>query len=177
MRFAILMALALWASSCRSLPEDRGSNFAHAAGARTVLVGGEVYLGFCSAPLSVGWASCQIEKGGTLPILRLGFLNPGNYAVSDCDMGILKSGAVDKPGLIEVDISSLSADLNRRGFCFLKVEAVERWGDNREVPLAGGFIIEAYAPGFLPTPSTDLIAWCMKFGRTTKGRTISEPCQ
>lgn len=103
-------------------------------------------------------------------------MNPGSYAVSDCDLGIAFSGQVNEPGIIDLDLTSLSESVNNRGFCFLKIEAIERWGDGRELPLAGGFIIEAFRPGYIPTPPREVIAWCMKFGRTTAGRTISEKC-
>lgn len=167
----ILLA-ALLLAGCRNIPIDR-SAFASSARVNTVVLGG------CFRPFEIGWSSCQIEEGGTLPRLQILFMNPGNYAVGDCDMGILAQGSVSAPGVVEVDLSPLTATATQRGFCLVKVDAEERWGDDgqRRIPLAGGYLLEVYERGYLPTPPIADIAWCYKVARTTAGRTVMEKCQ
>lgn len=140
-------------------------------------------LGSCSSDFDLGWGHCLLEKGSTIPTLRFVMTNPGEWAVGDCQLGLYKTGSVDKPGLVEVDLSGLKSQAEKVGFCILKIEAVERYPDRDDasqshpIPLRGGFFIEMITPGFMPTPSNDVIAFCVKVKRTTKGRTTIENCK
>lgn len=162
--------LVLLLTGCKNIPVDK-SAFASSANLRTVVIGS------CSSSLSVGWASCQVEEGGSIPPLTMYFMNPGNYAVSGCDMEILFQGHVDTPGPVTIDLSALTDTATRRGFCLLKIEAEERWADQRRILLTGGFFIEVYERGYLPIPPRQDIAFCYKIARTTAGRTIMEKCR
>jgi hypothetical protein len=163
---ALLLTFVFMA--CKQVPIDK-SQFALAAGQSTIVLGG------CDKPLELGWSACRFTKGGQIPKLQIFFMNQASYAVSDCNMQIVSSGSTNA-GLVEIDLSSLQRDIEARGFCLLKVEAIEHWGENRRYPLAGGFFIETFEPGYLPTPTIPEIAWCYKVARTTAGRTIVERC-
>ena len=167
-----LLALCALVVGCNSIPVDQ-SAFASSARVNTVVLGG------CFRTFEVGWSSCQIEEGGTIPNLQILFMNPGNYAVSDCNMGILAQGSVERAGIVEIDLSVLTPTATARGFCLLKVDVEERWGSNgqRRVPMAGGYLIEVYERGYLPTPPVSDLAWCYKVARTTAGRTVLEKCR
>lgn len=171
LRKSNLVALCILAVGCNSLPIDQ-SAFASSAKVKTVVLGG------CFRPFEIGWSSCQIEEGGVLPKMQILFMNPGNYAVGDCNMGVLATGSVQAPGIVEIDLAPLTSVATERGFCFVKVDVEERWGDNnsRRVPMAGGFMIEVYERGYLPTPPRVDLAWCYKVARTTSGRTVMEKC-
>lgn len=168
-RAVILACLVLL--GCQSVPEDRGSAFAAEAGDKTAV------LGSCNLPPDLGWSVCRWERGTAMPPLRLYFVNGGQYAVGDCFNGILSQGSAGAGQVVEIDLSPIRADIERLGFCLMKVDMVERWGDGRQTPLAGGFAVDLFDRGYLPTPPRDLVAFCRKFGRTTKGRTISEECE
>lgn len=174
--FAPLIIGALLAGGCNSLPVDKAA-FAAEKGLRTALV--STSLGSCGLS-DVGWKVCQMEEPTSLPKLQLFFMNPGNYAVSDCDHGLLKSDFVDGPGLVEIDLSPLLPSVQTRDFCFLQVEAEERWvdggGNHHSYPILGGFLIQTYERGYLPTPAREDIAFCYKVYRTTAGRTAMEKC-
>jgi len=171
----VLALTILAVLGCRSLPEDRGSALAAEAGNKTVV------LGSCNQEPVVGWSVCRLERGGYYPPLRLWFVNPGNYAVSDCFNGIYVSGAARAGEMITIPMEQLSHEVESLGFCFLKVDTIERWedesGHKRSTSMAGGFVIELFDRGYIPTPPRDLVAFCRKFGRTTKGRTVSEKCK
>lgn len=160
-------------ASCHVVPEDR-SAYARGAGESTMAVGST-----CSRPLEKGFSACQLERGKTLPPLFLAFVNRAEYAVSDCELNLWKTGSIDSPKLIELDLAPLTAQVERNGFCILKIEAIEKFQDPRdknqfhEIPLSGGFFIEVLEPGYFPVPSPDLNAFCQvyKIERTTKGRT------
>lgn len=166
----VAIIIATVVMSCRGLPIDK-SQMALAAGQSTMILGG------CDRPLSLGWSSCQFVRGGELPKLRLFFVNRASYAVSDCNLQILTSGSTNGPQLVEVDLSSLKSEIDSRGFCILKVEAQEFYNGEHRYPVAGGFFIEAFQPGYLPTPTIPEIAWCYKVARTTSGRTVIEKCR
>lgn len=164
------------AGSCKTIPID-ASAFAASAGERTMLLGG------CQRPLAKGFDFCQFERGATLPTLSMGFVNPADYAVSDCELGIFKTGSVNFPGTVEIDLAPLSEMINKKGFCILRVEVVERFKDPgdpnqlREIPLVGGFFIEMLQPGYKPIPADDVVAWCFTVKRTTSGRTTVTACK
>ena len=167
------MAFVLATGGCQSPPVDKAA-FAAEKGVRTAIVG--TNLGSCSLP-GVGWKVCQFEEPETLPKLQIFFMNPGNYAVSDCDHGLLGQGSVGGPGLVEVDLSPLLPVIQQRDFCFLQIEAEERWDGERRYPILGGFLLQVYERGYLPTPAREDIRWCKKIYRTTAGRTVMEDCQ
>lgn len=172
-----LLALAGLGACAHKLVEDRGSAFALEAGQATMALGG------CSRPLRLGYESCQLERGSEMPRLRLAFSGPAEYAVSDCELSIFRQGSVDQAGVVELDLSPISAQIQAAGFCLLKVEALEHYPDpgdpsqRHPIPLAGGFFIETYAPGFLAVPAHQDVAWCYELRRTTKGRTTVEECK
>jgi hypothetical protein len=177
---AILIALtAYWllgVASCQPKTED-DSELALVAGNATLVLGG------CQRPWAMGYEVCQLQQGDKLPSLQMGFMNPGEWAVSDCSGNLFKTGATDKPGVVEVDLSALQMALDRRRVCWLKVEAKEYFQDpkdtsqRRTLALAGGFIVELLAPGYMPIPSEDFTAWCYEIRRTTKGRTSVGKCK
>lgn len=174
----ILFLLSLLLFGCKDLPLDTSVS-ASEAGQMTQVLG---TLGSCQNKLNIGISTCYMTKGQALPKLSIFFANEASYAVSDCDFGILENGSVDKAGLVEIDLSRLDETLKRRGFCFLKVDSIERYPDPKDdeqkhnILLTGGFFIEAIDPNFKITPTKSEIAWCYKIARTTKGRTIMEAC-
>jgi len=174
---ALLLCLLSMGASCRTvLPEDK-SAFAAEAGQNTIV------LGACESDFNLGWGHCLLEKGASIPTLRFIMTNPGDWAVGDCQLGIYKTGAINAPGIVEVDLSGITAQAERMGFCILKIEAIERYPDNNDptqshqIPLKGGYFIELLDKGYLPTPAKDVIAFCVKVNRTTKGRTTIENCK
>ena len=76
-----------------------------------------------------------------------------------------------------VDLTRIAPDIECLGFCLLKIDVTERFADGREVAMAGGFVIELFDRGYIPSPPRSVVAFCRKFGRTTSGRTTSEPCE
>jgi hypothetical protein len=167
----VFSGLFLGAAGCpKRVVEDAGSELALRAGQATVV------LGSCERGFERGFSACQLRKGAPLPPLELLFLQPGDYAVSDCDFGILESGSAPEPGLVKIDLEKIDRVLQERGFCLLKVEAVERYPDARdprqlhEVPVSGGFYLEALPDGYLPEPSDEVVAWECVVKGTTKGR-------
>ena len=159
------------------MPEDK-SAFASEAGQSTIV------LGACGAEFNLGWAQCLVEKaqGFQMPTLRFVVSNPAEWAVSDCELGIFKTGSTDKAGLVEVDLSDLKTQATKSGLCILKVETKEHYPDPKDssqirtIYMRGGFFMELIEPGFFPTPNNDMIAFCVKVARTTKGRTKIERC-
>ena len=169
--FIIVMLALGVVGGCRTLVEDRSSSFSLAAGNRTAILGG------CNQPPQIGWQVCQWERGSVVPPLRLYFLNPGNYAVSDCFNGMMTHGQASQGEEVIIDLARIAPDIERLGFCLLKIDVTERFGDGREVAMAGGFVIELFDRGYIPSPPRSVVAFCRKFGRTTRGRTTSEPCE
>lgn len=174
---ALTIAVFVLGATCHErVIEDKGSAFAAEAGQATMVLGG------CERPLRVGHDACLYEKGKPLPTLRIVFLNPAEYFVSDCNFGILAQGAVDGPSTVEVNVDSLKADIEKQGLCILEIHAKEYFSDpgdpsqKRMIPFIGGWFIRAVEPGFFPTPPKAAINWCYKIQRTTKGRTIMEKC-
>lgn len=169
---ALFLGLFCLVVACQTLREDRGSSFARSAGESTIVLGG------CSKPLTKGFESCQLERGKPLPLLQIAFLNPAEYAISDCELNLWKQGAVTQPTLLEIDVAELNDQIHRNGMCILKVETIERYPDPKnktqfhEIPISGGFFVELLEPGYNPVPAPDVINWCYMVGRTTKGRTI-----
>ena len=104
-------------------------------------------------------------------------MNPGNYAVSGCDLELFASGNVASPGPVTIDLANLTARATTLGFCFIKIETEERWENQRRIPLSGGFIVEVYQRGYLPVPPREDLAFCYKVARTTSGRTTMEKCR
>lgn len=137
-------------------------------------------LGGCARPLARGYDSCQLTDGSLLPTLSLLFMNPADYVVSDCEFGLFKTGSIEQPGVVEIDLAPLSLQINKSKLCILKVEAIERWVDESDVshpiPLAGGFFIEMFPPHYFPVAADTQTAFCLKVSRTTAGRTKVEPC-
>ncbi len=169
-----LAILLLVFTGCKNLPID-SSAFAAVAGQSTLV------LGSCHGEWGMGWEQCLAEKGGEMPTLRFLMMNPGEWAVSDCELGLYKTGAVSKKEVVEVDLAGLSEQAQKNGFCVLKIEAIERYKDNRanlehEIPIRGGFFLEMVEPGYFPTPSRKQVAFCVKAYRTTSGRTAVVSC-
>lgn len=176
MRFFLPALLALTAcASCR-LPEDSSSIAAAQAGQATVV------LGACQSGFNLGWQDCLLERHSPTPFPPLSFVmtNPGEWAVSDCEMGMLATGAASAPGIVQVDLEKLHAQAERLGFCLLKVETVEKWGEagqTHSLYMRGGFFLELVEPGFFPVPAAPDVAFCLRVERTTKGRTKVSKCQ
>lgn len=185
MKFVLILfcALILTGASCRTLPEDQ-SAFASIAGENTAvfITDPTLQLGSCDAELNKGWGHCLIGRGGAFPSLFILMTNPGEWAVGDCQLGIYKTGSTSNAELVTVDTSGLVTQANQFGFCLLKIETVEHYSDPRDssqihsIPMRGGFFVELTDSTYLPTPSKDMIAWCQKVMRTTKGRTTIESC-
>lgn len=159
------------------MPED-SSAFAASAGQSTIV------LGSCRSDFKLGWDQCLVERGmPTFPTLRFIMTNPGEWAVSDCGAGLYRTGSVAAAGIVEVDLAGLRAQAERTGFCLLKIETAERYPDPRDnnqfrtIPMRGGFFLEVVDPGYFPTPSNDVVAFCVKVARTTRGRTKIEQCK
>lgn len=173
---ALTVLLTLGATCSTKVIEDSGP-FAAEAGMATMILGG------CERPLRMGHESCLYERGKELPELRLAFLNPAEYFVSDCAFGILKEGEVTGPAEVTINLSSLRSQLDAQGVCVLEVHAREYYPDpndpskRRMVPFIGGFFIRVVDPGFFPTPSKESVSWCYKVMRTNKGRTSFEECK
>lgn len=164
------------ASACKSMPIDR-SAFAAEAGESTIV------LGSCGGEWNKGWQQCLAERGGdTMPTLRFLVMMESEWAVSDCELGLYKTGSSVGPELVEVDLTELRAQAEKNGFCVLKIEAIERYPDARDssqkhpIPLRGGFFLEMVTKGYMPTPSEAQVAFCVKAYRTTSGRTIVQKC-
>jgi hypothetical protein len=180
----LLVAAAFAVAACKSLPEDRGSEFAINAKDHTVVIGttGAQLGPGCQEPIEKGWKGCQIVEGAPLPTLTLLFTNPGSYAVGDCEFGLFKTGQA-QPGMTEIDLGPLNDQVKKNGFCLLKIEVKEFYPDGRdknqihEIPMAGGFFIEALPAAYFPVPTPEVVAWCRKVYRTTKGRTVVEECK
>lgn len=176
MRTLLLFLLAsLLACSCKPLAEDRNSAFAMESGDKTILLGAS-----CSLPINKGYAACQLSANQEVPSLSIFFMNEAQYAVSDCRLGILESGAVTKPGELKISLARLRPQLDEDKFCLIKIEAYEKYPDPRDetqirtIPLGGLFFVERLGSGYIPKPSKSAIGWCAKVGRTTKGRTYLE---
>ncbi len=176
--FVILMLACIAAGpfACVPLVED-SSAAALQSGQATMVFGG------CNRPMGMGYEVCQLQKGQKLPVLKVGFLNPGEWAVSDCSGGFYKSGATNQPGVVEVDLSGLQSEVDHSGLCWIRLESVEYYPDKddssqkHKIAMAGGFLVETLAPGFMPVPSEDMVAWCYQIRRTTKGRTTVTKCK
>ena len=164
-------------ASCKTLPDDN-SAFASNSGQSTIV------LGSCSSDFSIGWNQCLIEDDANLKIPTLKFVttNESEWAVSDCELGIYKTGSTKSADLVEIDLSDLSFQLKKNRMCILKIEIVEKYKDRRDqsqthsIYMRGGMFIELIDKGFIPTPSPSAIAFCVKVYRTVKGRTIVETC-
>ncbi len=143
-----------------------------------------IVLGSCEGSFRVGWNVCYFERRSQapMPTLRMVMTNPGDYAVSDCEMGLFKTGSVDKAGLVEVDLTPLRAQFEKHGFCILKLETAEKFrdpmapGQIRTLFQRGGFVAEMIQPGYFPVPSNVDTAFCVQVSRTTNGRTRIDPC-
>lgn len=164
------------AGSCQALKVD-ASPPAFISGQATMILGG------CSKAMEMGYEVCQLTRGKPLPILRFGFLNPAEWMVTDCRGNVYKTGKTDKPGPVELDISSLQPDIEKAGVCWLRLESVETYPSPTDpsqparIQLAGGFIIELLADGYMPIPTDSSVAWCYKIQRTTAGRTTVNKCK
>jgi hypothetical protein len=176
--FLAATAIFLVGATCSQIPEDRGSSLAAVAGQSTAVFGG------CSANFHLGWGNCMLPRGvSEFPKLKLVFTNPGSYAISDCELGIYKTGAVSAAGIEEVDLAGLKIQAEKNGLCVIKIEMTERYPDPRDKSqihslfLRGGFFLEMIAPGYLPSPPNSAIAFCVKVMRTTRGRTRVEKCK
>lgn len=159
------------------MPIDN-SVFASNAGQSTIV------LGSCSSEFNIGWNQCLIEDSPDLkfPTLRFVTTNESEWAVSDCELGIYKTGSTKSADLVEVDLSELSFQIKKNRMCILKLEVVEKYKDSRDpnqkhtLYMRGGMFIELIEKGFIPTPSQSAIAFCVKVYRTVKGRTVVETC-
>lgn len=174
--FLALPLVFACASSCR-LPDDASASAAM-AGQSTIV------LGACGGDFNVGWSQCLLQKGSELPFPKLKFImtNPGEWAVSDCELGIYRTGSQGAAGLVEIDLSGLKYQAEKNGFCILKIETIEKFPsvkDRRQTTnlyMRGGFFLELIEPGYFPMPTPNDIAFCVKVKRTIKGRTVTEKC-
>ncbi len=177
MRALAIVAFLALLTACQTMPEDP-SAYASEAGQSTIV------LGACESGFNVGWGQCLLEKGSSAPFptLRLILTNPGEWAVSDCELGLFKTGAVDEPGIVDIPLAPLKTQLEKNGFCILKIEATEKHKSPqdsdqiRSLYMRGGFFLEMVPAGYFPVPSAPDIAFCVKVERTTKGRTKVEKC-
>lgn len=167
--------LMLTAATCRHVVEDP-SSFALANGDATMALGSS-----CTRGLELGYGACQLKKNQPMPELRLYFPNPAEYAVSDCELGIYATGSADV-GETVVDLKGLTAQVQKYGFCLLRIEAKERYPDpradsqKREIPFAGGWFLEVLPDGYFPEPAEEVVSWCVKIKATNKGRRKFEKC-
>lgn len=172
------VGMVLTAASCKHAIVDDASAFAMASGQGTMLLGSD-----CGRPMELGYSSCQLREKETVPVLTLGFMNAADYAVSDCTLGIHKTGSVAQAGLVQVDLSGLTDQVQKHRFCFLRIEVIEKYPDPkdpkqlREIPIAGGFFLEVLDEGYFPVPNDSVISWCYKISGTTKGRRKIEECK
>jgi hypothetical protein len=166
--------------SCRreTVIEDP-SPFALESGQSTLLLGSD-----CSRPMALGYDSCPLRDGEKMPNLRLAFFNAADYAVSDCYLGIHQTGSVSEPGgVVDVDLSGLTEQVQKQKFCLLRIEAIERYPDPkdpnqlRQIPFAGGFFVEVLDKNYFPEPSDSVVSWCFKVSGTNKGRRKIERCK
>jgi hypothetical protein len=136
----------------------------------------------CLRPFSLGYDYCPIQVKEPMPKLTLHFLNPAEYAVSNCHLGIHKRGKIDVAGSVEIDLTELAEETQRNRFCLLRIEAIERYHDPkdynqlRQIPLTGGFFIEVLDKEYFPTPTDPVVSWCYKVKGTNKGRRSIEEC-
>lgn len=164
------------AASCNPLVED-SSAAALESGQATMVLGG------CRRPMGMGYEVCQVTRGTKLPHVQFGFMNPAEWALSDCRGSIWKTGSTDKAATVDVDLTELQDAIDLSRFCWLRLEAVEFYpdpkseGQMQKIAMAGGFLVEALAPGYMPVPSEDMVAWCYEVRRTTQGRTTVKRCK
>jgi hypothetical protein len=176
MKWLIFICLSL--TSCKHRIIEDSSAYALEAGQATLLLGST-----CKEPMALGYLSCPVKVGQELPSLTLYFFNAAEYAVSDCELGLYKTGSVKEAGEVVVDLSPLTPQVNKNRFCLLRVEAVEHYPDpkdehqQREIPLVGGFFIEQLDASFFPEPSDTVISWCYQVKGTNKGRRKMEACK
>lgn len=174
--FGLVALLLCGAASCQRVVED-SSAAALESGDRTLLLGAD-----CMQPLSLGYSACQLKKGQPIPELKIYFMNPAEYAVSDCQFNILKTGSTNEAGEVTVDLTNLQDQVSKNGFCMLRVEAIERYVDPsgsraiRQIAFAGGFFIEMLEPSYFPEPSDAAVSWCYKIKGTNRGRRKMEKC-
>jgi len=175
---ACIFAL-IFCISCVSPPKaiEDPSKLALLAGQSTILLGSD-----CQRPLALGYDSCQLKESDQTPVLHLHFMNPAEYAISDCRYGIFKTGSVDKAGDVEIDLTPIRGQIDFIHFCLLRIEAVERYPDPndktqmRQIPFAGGFFIELLEDNYFPEPAPEISSWCYKISSTNKGRRKMERC-
>jgi len=164
-------------ASCQRIVDDKSAH-ASEAGQSTIV------LGSCNSEFKTGWDTCLIENATMLsmPTLRFVMTNPGDYAVGDCELGLYKTGSVEQAGVVEIDLSGLTLQLKKQKLCILKIETSEKYSDpldtsqKRSIYMRGGLFIELVEPGYFPTPTNDVVSFCVKVARTTKGRTKIENC-
>lgn len=174
----LVTAVALSGATCGTIPEDK-SAFASNAGESTIV------LGACQSEFKKGWDTCLVERGVNfkMPTLRFITTTAAQWAVSDCELGLYKTGSTTGKGVVEVDLVGLTDQVKKNSMCILKIEQVEQYPDprdkrqNRYIYIRGGLFIEAVDPGYLPTPTNNVVAFCVKVARTTKGRTKIENCK
>ncbi len=172
----IVLGLLLLTSCKHAIIED-SSAYAVKAGHSTMLLGST-----CKEPLALGYSSCPVKAGQKLPVLSLFFMNPAEYAVSDCELGVYKTGSINEPGEVKIDLAPLTGQIDQDHFCLLRIEAIERYPDPkdpkqlREIPLAGGFFVEQLDASFFPDPPDNVVSWCFKVKGTNKGRRKIEAC-
>ena len=173
-----LSLLMMACASCKVTVIEDSSPMALSAGHSTMLLGSN-----CQRPMALGYDSCPLRRGQTLPILHLFFMNPADYAVSDCELGIYKTGSMSGAGQADIDLSPLTSQIDRNRFCLLRIEAIERYPDPRdpkqlrEIPFAGGFFLELLDDNYFPEPSDDVVTWCYIVKGTNKGRRKLETCK
>lgn len=165
-------------ASCHTKIIEDSSAGALESGQATMLLGSN-----CLRPMALGYDSCPIRKGQAVPELRLYFMNPAEYSVSDCHLGVFKTGTMNEAGEAVIDLSGLSDQVHKSGFCLLRIEAIERYVDprdgmqKRQIPFAGGFFIEVLEPDYFPDPSDEVVSWCFKVSGTNKGRRKIVSCK
>jgi hypothetical protein len=176
--FLLALLFCLSCASCKMNVVEDSSAFALKAGQSTLILGST-----CSEPLALGYSSCPIKVGQKLPTLFLFFMNPAEYAVSDCDLGVYKTGSISQAGEVQIDLAPLTWQVDKDHFCLLRVEAIERYPDPkdpkqlREIPLAAGFFVEQLDASYFPDPPDNVVSWCYQVKGTNKGRRKIEACK
>jgi hypothetical protein len=178
--FAVGIGLTafLFACSTQTQIRDDSSQFAVEARANTLSLGSD-----CFRALELGYSYCPVTDHENLPKLRILFLNPAEYAVSDCFLGIHEKGSVDHAGLVEINLSGLDEQAKQERFCLVKVEAIEHYLDpndptqTHDLPLTGGFFIEVLPENYFPKPTKSQSSWCYQVSQTIKGRSRIDRCE
>lgn len=177
MKILLLSSFLFWIG-CATIQPDNSQETPVSAGQSTVVFGG------CQGNFDTGWKNCLLTRGSkaALQPLEIVFTNPGEWRVSDCQLGVYSEGSRNSPGIQTIALDPLRSQIEKSGFCIIKIETAEKHPaptDPNQIMTTfhrGGFFIEAVNPGFFPTPTVDESAFCLKVYRTAKGRTKVDRC-